>query len=77
MEEVNDLKNEIKVLKKRIEILENNESKRKISKNIHAIFKICLFLLVIYSVYRGYDYVKNIVPNMIESKIKEIKIINN
>lgn len=77
MDEIDDLKNEIKVLKKRIEILENNESKRKIAKNIHIIFKICLFLLFIYGAYKGYNYIKNVVPDMVENQIKEIKIIKN
>ena len=75
MDEINDLKNEIKVLKKRKEILKNKENKRKIKKNINIIFKICLFLLFVYGVYKGYDYIKNIVPNMIENQIKEIKIL--
>ena len=75
MNDIEDLENEIEVLKKRIEILESCENKRKISKNIHAIIKICLFLLFIYGVYKGYEYIKQDVPNIIESKIKEIKIL--
>lgn len=77
MNEIDDLKNEIKVLKKRIEILESNENKRKIAKNIHIIFKICLFLLFIYGAYKGYDYLKNVVPSMVENQIKEIKVLKD
>jgi len=76
MNEIDDLKQEIKVLKKRIEILETKENNRKIKKNLYIIFKICLFLLTIYGLYKGYDYVKNNIPNLIESKIKEVNIID-
>ena len=75
MDDIDSLKNEIKVLKKRVEILENNENKRKITKNVRIIFKICLCLAFVYGIYRSYNYIQNIIPNMIENKVKEINIV--
>ena len=75
MNNVEDLEQEIKILKKRIEILENIENKRKIYKNIHLIIKICLFLLIIYGIYQGYEYITKNIPNIIENQIKEINIL--
>lgn len=75
MKEIDDLQTEIKVLKKRIEILENNENKRKIAKNINRIIKICAFLLIIFGIYQGYEYVKNNIDYIIENKIKDINIL--
>lgn len=71
MSNVEDLEKEIILLKKRIEILERAENKRKITKYINIIIKIVVFLLFIFSVYQGYNYIVNQFPEIVENKIKE------
>ena len=75
MNDIENLKQEIKILKKRVEILESIENKRKITKNLNIIIRICLLLLIVFLVYTGYNYVTENIPNIIESKVKDINIL--
>ena len=73
--EILELKEEIKVLEKRIDALERSNNNRKAAIYFKAIVKVCLLLLVVFGIWRGYEYVKNEIPNLIDDKVKEIKSI--
>ena len=64
------LKEEVKYLKKRIEVLEKTENHRRVNRYIRAIIKILAILFLAFAVWRGYDYVVNNIPKIIEEKIK-------
>ncbi len=70
--ELDDLRDEIDYLTKRIETLESAENKRKAAFYIKLLVKIVLVCLFAYGVWRGYDYVVHEVPNIMEEKIKEL-----
>ena len=72
MEDIEELKKEIKLLNKRICVLERKENTRKAFNYIKLIIKIIFFLLFIYGVWRGYEYVVNELPNMVEEKINSV-----
>lgn len=72
MNELAELKNEIKTLNKRISHLENQERKRSAFKRIRLIFKILMILALIYGVWYAYDYVTNSIPNQIKNGITEL-----
>ncbi len=71
-DEIKDLKLEIKVLNKRIEILEAKERRRSAFKRVKIIFDILLLVLLAYGVWYSYDYITNYIPNKIDDTIKEI-----
>lgn len=71
-DEIKDLKLEIKVLNKRIEILEAKERRRSAFKRVKIIFDILLLALLAYGVWYSYDYITNYIPNKIDDTIKEI-----
>ncbi len=76
MEEIEDLKNEIEILNKRISILERKENNRRAYKYLKLIIKVVMLLLFAYGLWRGYEYVVNELPNMIEDRIKSINPFN-
>ena len=57
--EVNELKLEIEVLKKRIEVLEGIENRRKVMKLIKAIIYVLLISAVLFAVYKFYQKINN------------------
>ena len=71
-QEISELKEEISLLTKKVEILENNEKKRKAFGYVKILIKIILTLAIIYGVYRGYEYVVKEIPNIMEEKIKDL-----
>ena len=73
--EVMELKEEIEFLSKRIETLEKSESRRKAFVYTKILIKVVLLLATVYGVWRGYEYVVNEIPNIMEEKIKEINPI--
>ena len=70
--EVQELKNEIEFLKKRVSSLEKKENRRTSFKYLKIIIKIILIVLLFYGLWRGYDYLVHGVPDMLNEKIKEI-----
>ena len=76
-DEIDELKEEIKNLNERIDALEKVNRHRKAFKYAKAILKVCLLLLSVYAIWRGYEYVVNEVPKVVDEKIKEIKIPNS
>jgi hypothetical protein len=71
-EELNDLRDEIDYLTKRIETLESAENRRKAAFYIKLLVKVVLIVLFAYGLWRGYDYVVHEIPNIMEEKIKEL-----
>ena len=69
---VQELEEEIEVLKKRVSILEKKENRRTSFKYLKIIIKVILLLLFAYIIWRGYDYVTHEIPNILNNKIKEI-----
>lgn len=70
--EVLELRKEIEILTKRIEILEGKENKRKAFVYTKMLVRIILILLIIYGVWTGYQYLVNEIPKIMEDKINEI-----
>ena len=78
--EIGELQEEIDLLKERINILEKKERNRKTYAYIKIAFRIILLFASIYGVLKGYQYIVNELPQIIENKVKElnpIKIKNN
>lgn len=70
--DINELEQEIEVLKKRVNILEKKESHRAAYKYIRIILKIILYAAAAFMLWKGYDYVVNGIPNMLNEKIQEL-----
>ncbi len=71
-DEIENLEEEIELLKKRISILEKSENRRRAAKYLSIIFKILMILIVCFGIWKAYDYVVNGIPNMMEEKIKSL-----
>ncbi len=69
---IDDLYEEIKLLKKRINILEGKENRRKALSYMKMIIKIISFCLLLFGIWKGYDYVVNEIPNLIKNEINEL-----
>ena len=74
-EEIIELKEEIELLTERINILEKTESRRKAFAYTKILVRVIMLLLFAYGVWRGYEYVVNEIPQLMEEKIKEINPI--
>ena len=70
--EVNKLKEEIELLNKRINVLEKKESRRRSLIYLKALGKLLVIGALVFGVWRGYEYVVNEVPRMMEEKIKDL-----
>lgn len=72
MEEIEKLKMEIRVLNKRIAILEGKENRRNAFKGIKLVIKIIFLLAILYGIWYVYDYATNYIPNQIEKGINDL-----
>ncbi len=72
--EIERLEEEILVLQKRISVLEGKENRRKAFGYIKLIGKIISICLIVFGIWKGYDYVVNGIPQLIEDKISNINI---
>ena len=70
--DIDELEDEIEYLKKRVSILEKKDNRRTSFKYLKIIIKILFYGLIIFGIWKGYDYVVNGLPNMINDKIREI-----
>ena len=70
--EVMDLKNEIELLNERISILEKRDSRRRSLSYLKIIIKILIIGAIIFGIWRGYEYVVNEIPHMMEEKINDL-----
>ncbi len=71
-EEVMELREEIDVLKERINVLEKQERNRKTLNYVKLGIRLIIFLAAIYGALKGYEYLSKEVPQLINDKIKEI-----
>ena len=73
-DDIETLEREIILLKKRISILEGKENRRKAWGYIKTLEKIVVVILIIFAISKGYDYVVNGIPKIIEDKVNSINI---
>lgn len=74
MDDIEKLEKEIILLKKRISVLEGKENRRKAWGYIKTLEKIVVVILIIFAISKGYDYVVNGIPKIIEDKVNSINI---
>ena len=67
-QEIEKLKMEIKILNKRISILEHREAKRRFFKVLKIIFDIIVLGIIAYAIWYGYNYITNI-PDLIKDAL--------
>jgi len=75
--EIEELKEEILILKKRIEVLESNERKRKVLKIISFVIKALLYIGIVVAIWLLYDYFTtklNSIPDLINNGINNIDL---
>ena len=70
--EIEELKQELMILNKKVEILERKENTRRVISYVKVLVKVILIAALAYGAWRGYEYVVNEVPNIMEEKIKEL-----
>lgn len=71
-DEIDDLREEVELLKRRISLLEKRENSRKAFTYAKLIFKIVLVCALVFAVWKGYDYIVKKVPKLIDDRIKSI-----
>ena len=69
--DIDELEEELEYLKKRVSVLEKRDNRRTGFKYLKIIFKLLFYGLIIFGIWKGYDYVVNGIPNMINNKIQE------
>ena len=75
MEEVEELKKEIMILEKRIDVLEKTERRRKTTKLILFIIKVAFYVFILVCIWKIYDYVTsniNNLPNLLNEKLRSL-----
>ena len=70
--DIKELEQEIAILQKRVNNLERKENRRVAYKNIRIVLKMLFYGLIIFALWRGYDYIVNGIPDMLNNKIQEI-----
>ena len=73
-QELDELREEVKLLTKKVGILEKKENNRKALGYLKILFKVIMIIVVIYGAYRAYNYVVNDLPNDIVEKVKDLGI---
>ena len=71
--EVQELENKIKELELRLSRLEKIENRRKIFKIINIVVKIIILLVVLFSLWTGYNYVNETIIKPYKETVDEIK----
>lgn len=69
---IEELEEEISLLKKRISILEGKENRRKAFSYAKIIVKIVLIGLFLFGIWKGYDYIVNEIPQLIQNEINDL-----
>lgn len=70
--DLNELMKEVQYLERRVNSLEKKESRRAGYRYIKMIIKIIVVGLIIFGLWRGYDYIVNGIPDLISDKIREL-----
>ena len=68
MEEVIELKEQVKELEDRIYVLERKEASRKVGHLIKILIYLVIIGGLIFGAFYGYNYVKNELPKLIENE---------
>ncbi len=68
-----ELENRIIELEKKINTLERHETNRRVGKAIKTLITLLIIGAIFYGGYKGYNYVKNELPKVIDDKIKDVK----
>ena len=71
MEEVIELKEQVKELEDRIYVLERKEASRKVGHLIKTLIYLLIVGGIIFGAIYGYNYVKNELPKLVENQVKE------
>ena len=72
---ISELEEEIKLLKKRISILEGKENRRKAIGYAKIIIKIVFTVSFIFAIWKGYNYIIKEVPKLIENEVNNLNPI--
>ena len=75
-EEILELREEVELLTRKVELLEKKENHRKAYAYLKILGKVLLTLAISYGVYWGYKYVVDELPNIIVNKVKEANPLN-
>lgn len=70
--DVRELEEEIRILKKKVSLLEAKDNRRQAFKYLRIIIKLALVALLVFGIWKGYDYIVNGLPKMVDEKIKDI-----
>ena len=73
--EIEKLEQEVTLLKKKISILEAKENKRQAFKYLKIFVKLALTIVLLFGIWKGYNYVVNELPNIMEDKINDLNPI--
>ena len=73
--EIEKLEQEVILLKKKISILEAKENKRQAFKYLKIFVKLALTIVLLFGIWKGYNYVVNELPNIMEEKINDLNPI--
>lgn len=73
--EIEKLEQEVTLLKKKISILEAKENKRQAFKYLKIFVKLALTIVLLFGIWKGYNYVVNELPNIMEEKINDLNPI--
>ena len=70
---IKELEDEIDSLEERLARLEKVDAKRRVLKLFKSIIVFLLLITIGYGIYRGYNYVKNELPKVIDEKVNDLK----
>ncbi len=73
--EIEKLEQEVTLLKKKISILEAKENKRQAFKYLKIFIKLALTIVLLFGIWKGYNYIVNELPNIMEEKINDLNPI--
>lgn len=73
--EIEKLEQEVTLLKKKISILEAKENKRQAFKYLKIFVKLALTIVLLFGIWKGYNYIVNELPNIMEEKINDLNPI--
>lgn len=74
--EIQELREEVKYLTKKIEILEKKEKNKVAISYLRVLIKVIIVGALSYGIYWGYRYVVNELPNVVVQKVKDLSIID-
>jgi hypothetical protein len=69
--ELVELREEVELLTRKVEILENKEKYRKAHGYLKLLAKVLLVLALAYGAYRCYNFIVNELPNLVVEKVKD------